>query len=133
MWEWLATLGPVKWVAWVMVLTAIPLFLLLVLWLFLPFGVYGSKRRLERIIFLNQQILTELVRLRRHLEGPDVGTPGPGRAEMVGDDLAGESTQTAHGADALSTAGLEEGPAAEADAGATGAHLRQTGNTDDSA
>ena len=86
-WEWFATFGPVTWVAWVMVMTAVPLVLLLALWLFLPFGIYGSKRRLERLIFQNQQILTELVRLRRHLEGPNAGPPGPGEETEGGQPL----------------------------------------------
>ncbi len=131
-WEWFATLGPAKWVAWVMVMTAVPLILLLVLWLFLPFGIYGSKRRLERLIFLNQQILTELVRLRRHLEGPAVDPPASGvereseRRENALPDLGGSAPSSLDG-------GTEPPaiPAESAEPGASGAehqHTVKTGN-----
>ena len=128
-WEWFATLGPAKWVAWVMLMTAVPLFLLFALWLFLPFGIYGSKRRLERLIFLNQQILTELVRLRRIVEGPDAGSTGPG-TESEGQ--AGEITPPAPGGDTPpSLAGETEPPAAYDAAESQGADPRQVEKADD--
>lgn len=44
---------------------------LLLLWTFLPFAVFGIKRRLDRSIELQERIVRELAGRREALEGTD--------------------------------------------------------------